>query len=1309
VASSSAFGSAFSRPETALRHSSKVLRRYWQVGLWLYTALVAGVIIPALAQGPADLLHYPTVRALIRFWPVTVPVILVIAGSMVIAFHANRNRVYYELLRRSADNYRQARQGYRAIAAQLPEHRATNQPLLPEDAGLPGHSFTIFDQQLYTERADATAVYADFIRQRSKRILLIVGDGGSGKSTFLLHRMGELSGVLPSATRPHPCVFINCKLDSLTYATELAAIIKGKLGEELPAIVGEGVRGKQHRALVVLVDAINENVALAQDDINVHLTKFAEDYLSKPEYPVYLCVTVRKAYWDEQRRRFANNPTSATFGWLNYVYLPPSRPISSPSAETASVLLEDFAEAEFDRAYENYRGVYRIEGLIPGERTRSICSNPLMLQVFCISFHDQDIRDLESVRSLVRDLDIFDAYAKGALARIAEQVGIPVDEPGDEETFAERALRGLLLELALGMVDRGRPFLSDDEVFQIARTRAKEALGLGGQRILTKDGLYRDGSALKAIISEGIVLERGRAVISGRNQVSGIRFVSERYLEYSIGRGLVRRWRVAELSRDQILPEFGSLMEQHIQLRAQGFDNLRLGLGMAVLVAEQSASQLPERLYFDLLQTLARDVEFDWNQLACRIVQQLRTFNPAAQADAEGHRQDVDALLTILDGLAEKNDFVLRWDIELALLHAVDAGEGHAILRHLQSWLKPTAAFSQRLFGGESLGYLFKRRADYRKEVADVLNDIVSTATGLDFWILRSLMFSVGTMMDALESPAAPGETDLRLRAGLELVPGELLRFAQRWWDRSVVLAGQIERDVQGREERWLSWRWADESPWTRVNAALAVEYACAHGKCTTSMVEVLRRLWRACADYNPHVSWAAWHVLGAAAGDEATSAQPRSEAAGLRAEIEDEARQKLASDPRAVWVLQAGLPVGQRVPAEVTTPVAVVYHPEYGHTDLHNHPESKERVQAILDFLETAPVTAGQDGQDGQAALTYVSPYRFTGWDDEKFLRLAHRDGWIRRVQGLSRQLALEEKSDIVLESDLEVRAGSYEGAVLAVRGVVCAVDEVLSGPPVRLGIALVRPPGHLAGNKICIFNNIAVAARYGQRVLGAGRGGPAPHVLIVDCDAHHGKSTQDIFYEDDTVLYFSTHQAGVHPGTGRFTERGKDEGTGYIVNVPIPAGSGDRVYTEVLSRILQPILDGFRPELIMVSFGTDAYCADSFSQLEMTERSYGELAAALLRYCKARRQVGVVATLEGGYDVDSMGRCYRQFIDTFCECAPPAAAAAARPAGPSPLDRYLLERDAGSKNPALPESDQQWLADFAALETELQQQWPA
>jgi acetoin utilization deacetylase AcuC-like enzyme len=1304
---SSLFDSRLSPLESMLRRWSGALRRYWQFGRFIYIALLAGVILPALVQQPGNLFHSTTVRVLLRFWP-TIIVIVFLGISMVIAWEAERDWGYYRLLNRSADNYHRVRRGYRAIAAQLPDYQAAIQ--LPEssDTEEPLDGLAIFDHQLYTERAQALAIYAEFVRQQKKRILLIVGDGGSGKSTFLLHRMGELSGALPSKVRPHPCVFVNCKLDHLTDMSELVSIIQDKLGEGLSDILSKNVRQKRSRALVIFVDAINENVAPVRDDVNVHLTKFADDYLNpKHKHEIYLCVSVRKTYWDEQRRRFSNNPTSAELGWLNYVYRPSSGTTLASGAETASMLLENFAGPEFDAAYEKYREVYRIEGTIPDERTRNICSNPLMLQVFCISFYNQDIRDLDIIRNLVRDLDVFDKYAGGALVRAADDIGIRADEPvRDGETFAERAIRGLLLEIALGMVEHGRPFLSDDEVFHIAQTRAPDALVIGGQRIETVSGLYREGSALKAILSEGIILERSKAILNGRHSVSGIRFVFERYLEYSIGRALVRRWRLDNSEPDQIFADFRRLMGQHVLLRGQGFDNLRLGLGIAVLVAEQTPDDFPRPIHLDLLRILGQDAEFDWNQLACRVMMQLRTFNRADLATANEHYSDVDALLAILDGLAEKNDFVIRWDIERALVRAVDAGEGHAVLEHMRAWMKSTAAFSQRLFSGESLGYLFKQRADYRQEVIGVLKEIVETSSTLDFWILRSLMFSVGTMMDALESDAAPGPADTSLEDELRRLPGKLLELSRNWWDRSVVIADQIERDaMQDKLSPWLGWLWGDESPWTRVNAALATEQACIQGRCGTNTVRLLESLWLASTDYDPHVSWAVWHVLGQAIASGATPEESRLEAPRLRSQIAEVAGQH-RSDPRAAWVLRAQDASADDIPAGSIGPVTVVYHPEYGHTDLHNHPESKERVQAILDFLQ-AQDHAGAGGRE--ALLSYVSPYSFRDWEDQEFLRKVHGDGWIRRVQELSSQLAAEDNSDIMLESDLEVRAGSYEGAALAVRGAVCAVDLVTSMPSVRLALALVRPPGHLAGNKICIFNNIAVAARYGQQVIGAKNGDQKPHVLIVDCDAHHGKNTQDVFYQDGTVMYFSVHQAGVHPGTGRFTERGKGDGAGCVVNVPIPARSGDRVYIEVLQRILQPILNGFKPELILVSLGFDAYCEDSFSQLNLTERSYSEFAAVLLRYCQEHPAVRVAASLEGGYDLNSMGSCLWQFVSTFCEWASPADHESAASAGTSWLDRYLLERDAGNPVTAIADRDhQQWHEDFVALETALRNQWP-
>lgn len=1304
-----AFGAPLSLWERLLSRCSGPLAQYWRIARWLYSFLVIGILLTALVQWIIDSfsqngrlpdpLRWPPLQALERLpTPIITLVVFgvaVIVGSVVVAFLASRDQTYYALLGASAVSYRVMRRGEPGPA----------RPELLEG----------FEDELYAERADALATYEDFLNQHEKRILLIVGPGGSGKSTFLMRRMGELSGVLRARTllRPHPCVLINCEADTLIDMEKLLERIKEKLGKDLASIVNDDVRGRHDRALVIFIDAINENRAASHADINKLLTNFAQGYLDVLRgFEVYLCISVRKAYWDEQRRQFADDPTSAKLGWLNHVYLPERPRISvrsGRSTETASISLADFDEPEFDTACQNYLNAFEIDGQIEDKRTRDICRNPLMLEFFCRTFKGQGI-GVSTVRDLARDIDLFNAYAKTGLARIANKVGIKSVEPIiNGETLAQRAIRGLLLELALQMQRQGRAFLTDEEVFAVARARASEALAYPGPGISTVDGLYQDGSVLHALLSEAVVLERGRTILSGRDEVSGVRFRYERYLEYSIGRGLVRSWRNGHMSQAEIESDFSRLMRRHIELRAQGFHNLREGLGMAILVAEQEPA-LPAGTHIELLRILARDADFDWNQLACRMVQELGPFNRlvlSAGSRSPEQKQEVDALLAVLDELAKKNDFVLRWDIERALIHVVHAGEGQAVVEHLRRWLAPAATFAQRLFAGESLGYLFRQLPEQRQELAGILRQIIEARSEPDFWILRSLMFSIGAMIDTLEVDTDHDSQFDQLKAEIEILPDELLQLGRRWWDRSVVLAAQVERAAgRGGLGRWDAWPWTGESPWTLVNVALATEQACVRRGGTGEIIGLLRQLWLARSAYSPHLSWAIWHVLGQAVSSAGTAEPERADASELRAEIEADARQQLAADPRAEWVLPAGPRAGQPASAGTGDTVALVYHPEYGHTDLHNHPESKERVQSILEFLEAL---AGADGRFLSDLVTYVSPGRLGDGTDEpadELLELVHTPEWIRRVRALSQQLAEEAKPDIVLESDVEVRAGSYEGAVLAVRGAVRAMDLATAVPGVPLAIALVRPPGHLAGNKICIFNNVAIAARHGQQVQKA-RTGRVPRVLIVDIDAHHGKSTQDIFYADGSVFYFSIHQEGVHPGTGRFAERGGGPGALRTVNVPIPAQSGDRVYTEVFRLVLQPILDGFQPELILVSLGLDAYCEDNFSQLNMTERGFSELASMLTKYRQQHPGPGIVASLEGGYELHGMGRCVGEFIGGFIGWAP---ARAADPSSRAPMpaswfDDYLLDTDRGL-TPAVPREHQEWHENLTKLATTLRTQ---
>ena len=202
---------------------------------------------------------------------------------------------------------------------------------------------------------------------------------------------------------------------------------------------------------------------------------------------------------------------------------------------------------------------------------------------------------------------------------------------------------------------------------------------------------------------------------------------------------------------------------------------------------------------------------------------------------------------------------------------------------------------------------------------------------------------------------------------------------------------------------------------------------------------------------------------------------------------------------------------------------------------------------------------------------------------------------------------------------------------ARLAVGGVLAAVDAVMTGR-VGAAYALVRPPGHHAmadrGMGFCIFNNVAVAARHAQRVYGAGR------VLILDWDVHHGNGTQDAFYDDPTVLFISLHQEDLYPvGWGAVDQLGTGLGEGFTVNVPLPAGTGNRGYAEAFERIVLPIARQFAPDLIMVSAGQDASVFDPLGRMALTTSAYRDMCTMIRAVAADCCDGRLVIAQEGGY----------------------------------------------------------------------------
>ena len=242
----------------------------------------------------------------------------------------------------------------------------------------------------------------------------------------------------------------------------------------------------------------------------------------------------------------------------------------------------------------------------------------------------------------------------------------------------------------------------------------------------------------------------------------------------------------------------------------------------------------------------------------------------------------------------------------------------------------------------------------------------------------------------------------------------------------------------------------------------------------------------------------------------------------------------------------------------------------------------------------------------------------------------LVHSTSYIKWVE------EMVNRGETVLDAgDTVVSAGSYEAAILAAGGVIAAVAAVMEGK-VRNCFCAVRPPGHHAlydrAMGFCLFNNVAIGARYVQKRYGIER------VLIVDWDVHHGNGTQDTFYGDSSVFYFSTHQYPHYPGSGSTGETGEGAGEGFTLNAPLSSGAGDEEYLRVFNEKLVPAMDAFQPEFVFISAGFDGHRSDPLSSINLTGEGFARLTSVVKGIAKKYAAGHLVSVLEGGYNLDGL-----------------------------------------------------------------------
>ncbi|MGW8195643.1 MAG: histone deacetylase family protein [Desulforhopalus sp.] len=279
-------------------------------------------------------------------------------------------------------------------------------------------------------------------------------------------------------------------------------------------------------------------------------------------------------------------------------------------------------------------------------------------------------------------------------------------------------------------------------------------------------------------------------------------------------------------------------------------------------------------------------------------------------------------------------------------------------------------------------------------------------------------------------------------------------------------------------------------------------------------------------------------------------------------------------------------------------------------------HPDSPERLKTLYSALE------------GLSDKTMFVEPEFSPVS-RRTLLLNHTPSMIDKVA------ATAGKMYSVLDADTSTSKNSYEAACLAVGGCIKGVQLLHEGK-IDNGMALVRPPGHHAEPDkpmgYCLFNNVALAARYAVHNLRAKR------VMIVDWDVHHGNGTQKSFYATDEVLYISIHQSPHYPGTGSHLETGEGKGEGFTLNIPLPGGQGDSEYANIFNSLIIPLGKLYMPELILVSAGFDSCEGDTVSAMRLSHLGFGYMTRSLVDLAKDVCGGKILISLEGGYDLNGL-----------------------------------------------------------------------
>jgi len=1099
--------------------------------------------------------------------------------------------------------------------------------------------------QVYTGRDDTEEKFQRFIRQDKYRCYVVTGKAGKGKTSLLCHLATSLMDMQGS----HIPILINSPELNLEQETLVGVLLRQlninapgdtETFEALARLLIE-----QQTLLVVFFDAINElHGQRAFETFNRQFDELLK-LINRHNYPVLFGVSCRSEFWPQ---------FSADSWWTHHAIFSPI------GVDQPTHLLDRFSRDEIEQVLDKYFYWFRINGRLKEDALED-CRDPIMLRILCEAYTERSPKDkttppedipvypLGDIYTLRRK-EAFDRFVQAKREDIVRAVRSARELTDRNRTTAVTAdeiyqlTTHYLISMADEMYRRGRAYITVDEAFQVARRLEHPDAQLGRELFLSDPR-----SIFFRLIDEGVIL--------ARRSTSTCAFVFETYFEYSLGRyiALVRWPGLGEAGLDAGLIEKDllELIDQHKVLsQERSFTNLFGALQFAILVAEagtigtekvgETTLSEEQRIYSDhptlFIQLIRKMSEasaqgFDWIQQACATMRETELVQPARWEEWGRHPEQLPRvtmkfhrLIGVLDELTKLSDFVVLWDIENTLLVLAKANFDLTI-EHIRNWVEGGTGL-QPMFGTQAL----TRLCAYKPRVVmELLLDIIDAFRDReDFWLNRIIIHSVVELSRNQHEIVSRDKSWRQLRNMVQ----EFAFHSSDPYTRGVALAAlpmlsdNFQTTLDGILARVTEETWT----WAFWNLAYELRYWPAY--------------W---PDEEGDWIWTILHKLG-------DIDDPH-----IRYAVDRAAHELSARNPKAAQAVQkkmrgnlwrASLSYGN-FDSAAADQIGIVYAPAFFEPAYDNHIECRERIQAIIDKLEKS----GFD-EAGRQLFNWITPRPAEKTQLEWAHRGnidRHRDGspWPDYVETVRKEgLRLEKESGLRRQSGpSELRYESYDVALLSVGSVLTGIDYVFRNGRSRSAFAINRPPGHLANNTICLFNNIAIGAHYARENYDVDR------ILIVDCDAHHGKHTNQVFLEDPDIIYFSMHIDGDYAReAGMVQHTGLGEGEGYNFNLPYPSGMPDEGYQYMIDQLLIPLAKEFKPGLILLSAGFDGHFDDPLTpNCILTDRAYMYLAERLFATA-TELDARIVGALEGGYGLTGMANSIVQMIAVFGQWPEPA-----------------------------------------------------